>query len=172
MISEIVYDDPAKGKTLVRWTEVEFAFKETSMTSRLILVVGQDPVVLSTRSSILRSAGYIVRSASSVAESINLFQDADFDMLLLCHSISVQDRDRLTRVIRSTGSRIPIYSIAPASKDSQAGVADGILSSKPENLINELGAVLGVSSWSTAQAGCHSPEHRMRIQSPREINQR
>lgn len=60
----------------------------------VILSVGQDPMVLSTRCSILRSAGYLVRPSSSIAEAIDLFDDLDVDLVLLCHSISVQDRDR------------------------------------------------------------------------------
>lgn len=108
----------------------------------LILAVGQDPSVLSTRCSILRSAGYLVRSSSSITEALDLFEDPDFDLVLLCHSIPVQDRDRLTRVIRSAGSRIPIYTVASASGDFEAGGADGIFSCRPEVLIIQLDAVL------------------------------
>lgn len=108
----------------------------------LILAVGQDPSVLSTRCSILRSAGYLVRSSSSIAEAIGLFEDLDPDLVLLCHSIPVQDRDRLTRVIRLAGSRIPIYTVASAASDLEAGGADGIISCRPEVLIRELDAVL------------------------------
>ena len=108
----------------------------------LILAVGQDPTVLSTRCSILRSAGHLVRSSSSIAEAIDLFEDLDFDLVLLCHSIPVEDRDRLTRLIRSTGSRIPIYTVASAASDFEAGGADGTVSCRPELLIKQLDAVL------------------------------
>ena len=112
------------------------------MSLVLILAVGQDPTVLSTRCSILRSAGYLVRASSSVAEAVDLCEDLDLDLVLLCHSIPVQDRDRLTRVIRSTGSRIPIYTVASAASGFDAGGADGIFSCQPEVLIRELDAVL------------------------------
>lgn len=108
----------------------------------LILAVGQDPMVLSSRCSILRSAGYLVRPSSSIAEAIDVFEDLDLDLVLLCHSIPVEDRDRLTGVIRSTGSRIPIYTVGSASSDFEAGRADGIVSCRPEALIRELDAVL------------------------------
>lgn len=111
----------------------------------LILAVGQDPTILSTRCSILRSAGYFVRAASSIGEAIGLFEDLDLDLVLLCHSIPVQDRDRLTRVIRSTGSRIPIYTVASATSDFDAGGADGTVSCRPEVLIRELDAILRTS---------------------------
>lgn len=108
----------------------------------LILAAGQDPVVLSSRCSVLRSAGYIVQSASSIAEAIDRYFDVDFDFVLLCHSIPVEDRDRLIRVIRSSGSQIPIYTVDSASVDFQTGLADGILSSGPGDLIKELDATL------------------------------
>lgn len=120
----------------------------------LILVAGQDPEVLSTRCSVLRAAGYIVRPAASVAESIDLFQNGDFDLMLLCHSIPVQDRDWLIRFIRSTGSHIPICTVSSACQDFQAGLADRTLSSRPQDLIKELDEVLTVAPRTPAQAGC------------------
>lgn len=113
------------------------------MSSFLILAVGQDPMVLNTRCSILQSEGYIVRSASSIAESINLFRGTDFDFVLLCHSISADDRDGLIRSIRFTGSHIPIYIVASVSTVFDIGLADGVLSSTPQDLIKQLGEVLG-----------------------------
>lgn len=120
----------------------------------LILAVGQDPRVLNTRCSILRSAGFVVRSAFGVAESIDLFQNTDFDLMLLCHSIPVEDRDRLIRIIRRTGSRIPIYVVVSATKDFQVGLADGIVSSWPQDLIEQLGDVMEDTVRNAAQAGC------------------
>lgn len=100
-------------------------------------------MVLRTRCSILQSAGYIVRPASSASEAINLFRTADFDLLLLCHSVAIPERDRIIRAIRLSGSRVPIYTVSSASGDFRADQADGILSSTPQDLIKELGAVSG-----------------------------
>lgn len=125
------------------------------MASFLILAVGQDPLVLSTRCSILRSVGYIVRSASSASEAVDLFRSADFDLLLLCHSVAIPDRDRIIRAIRSTGSRVPIYTVSSSSGDFRADQADGILSSTPQDLIEELGAVSVSPPRGPASAECH-----------------
>ena len=115
------------------------------MASVFILAVGLDPMILNSRCSILRSAGYFVRQAFSIVESIGMFRDDDFDLLLLCHSIPVLDRDRLISAIRSTGSRTPIYVIASAAYDFRMGLADGVLSFRPDDLIKELGAALAAS---------------------------
>lgn len=110
-----------------------------------ILAVGLDPMVLSSRCSVLRSAGYLVRSASSIDGAIEEL-DRDFDLVLLCHSIPVQDRDRLINAIRSTNSQIPIYLVAPASNNYQAGLVDGILSSRPQDLLTALSCRTGIQS--------------------------
>ena len=102
-----------------------------------ILAVGWDPIVLSSRCSVLRYAGYIVRSASSIDGAIEEL-DRDIDLVLLCHSIPVQDRDRVIEIIRSANPQIPIYSVASASSDSGAGLVDGIISSRPEDLLKAL----------------------------------
>lgn len=116
-----------------------------------ILAAGRDPLVLSTRCSILRSVGYSVRSATSVAESIDLFRADEFDLLLLCHSLPVHDRNWFIGVVRSAGSHVPIFAISSASEEFRAGLADGILPSRPQDLIRELAAVLkaGPCNYST-----------------------
>lgn len=92
-------------------------------------------MILSTRSSILRSAGHLVVPASSITKFIELFQDSDFDLVLLCHSLPADDRDRLTRAIRASGSHIPIFTVAPLSNETQRGLADGVISSAPQDLV-------------------------------------
>lgn len=124
------------------------------MPVALILVVGQDQLILETRCAILRSAGYTVRSASSIRESIDLFHAGDFDLIVLCHSVCAEDRDRITLVIRSNGSRIPILTVASASTDFREGLADGTLSSRPQDLIKGLTDLLADDPHKTAQTVC------------------
>jgi len=111
------------------------------MTLSIILAVGGDPIILSTRSAILHSAGYLVRSACNVADSMQLLENTDFDLLLLCHSVPLLDRERLIRFVRSIGSHIPIYAVAPTSPDFDAGHVDGVLSCAPDKMIRQLGKV-------------------------------
>ncbi len=109
----------------------------------LILAVGQDYVLLDTRSSVLRAAGYLVESAFTLPQAINGFEQGDYDMVLLCHSIPLQDRDRLTSAIRASGSRIPVVVVAPASQqDCSRGFADAVLESDPKSLLHGVEKVL------------------------------
>lgn len=124
-----------------------------------ILAVGWDPAVLSSRCSVLRYAGYLVRSASSIDETIQGLSQTDFDLVLLCHSIPVPDRDRLIKIIRSAYPQIPIYLVASASSDSETGLVDGILSGRPEDLLKALSCKTASRSLqSSISAKQHQPD--------------
>ena len=82
------------------------------MQLAVVLAVGFDLSLMRTRTLVLQSAGYIVESASTLKEAVDRFQAGDFDLVLLCHSIPMKDRDRLTCLIRATGALTPVVSIA------------------------------------------------------------
>ncbi len=82
------------------------------MPQTLVLSVGLDPQLLGTRDLILQSAGYIVVSTYSMREAVDRFRQGDFDLVLLCQSIPAKERERLTRWIRASGSRIPVVSVS------------------------------------------------------------
>jgi CheY-like chemotaxis protein len=77
------------------------------MRTNVVLAVGFDLSLMRTRTLVLQSAGYIVESASTLKEAVDRFQAGDFDLVLLCHSIPMKDRDRLTCLIRATGALTP-----------------------------------------------------------------
>lgn len=81
------------------------------MALTLVLSVGLDPELLGTRNLVLQSAGYTVVAAYSIKEAIHRFQEGDFDLVLLCQSITAIDRERLSCWIRASGSRIPVVSV-------------------------------------------------------------
>ncbi|HEY1805853.1 MAG TPA: response regulator [Terracidiphilus sp.] len=82
------------------------------MAETLILSVDLDPMILNTREAVLRSEGYIVVSAASIKEAFHQFHEGDFDLMILGETIPARDRERLTCLIRASGSRIPIASIS------------------------------------------------------------
>jgi CheY-like chemotaxis protein len=77
----------------------------------VVLSVGLDSLELATRSSLLQSERYIVVSALSLKEAVDRFLTGDFDLVLLDNSLPTKDRDRLTCLIRASGSRIPLVEI-------------------------------------------------------------
>jgi CheY-like chemotaxis protein len=82
------------------------------MPHTLVLAIGRDAVLLETRSQVLQAAGYTVIPERSLKKAVARFRDGDFDLVLLCHSIPTQDRERLTRLLREHTSRTPIVSVS------------------------------------------------------------
>jgi CheY-like chemotaxis protein len=78
----------------------------------IVLAIGFDSSLMMIRNLVLRSAGHAVVEASSLNEAVDQFQSGDFDLVLLCHSVPATERERLTRLIRASGSSTPIVSVA------------------------------------------------------------
>ena len=122
------------------------------MPLTIVLAVGLDPSLLETRSLVLQSAGYMVESASSVKEAVDRFQSGDFDLVLLCHSVPIKDRDHLTSLIRAFGSRTPIVSIAENLGECDA-FANATLEDGPNTFLAGIRDVLAKAekapAWTT-----------------------
>jgi hypothetical protein len=98
--------------------------KEASMSITVVLGVGLDSWLLASRDAMWRSAGFVVEPAGSIREAIDHFQAGDFDLVLLGHSISSESKERLTFLIRASGSQTPVISIASLAGDGD-WFADG-----------------------------------------------
>jgi CheY-like chemotaxis protein len=103
----------------------------------LVLAIGHDPLLLETRSQVLQAAGYTVIPELSLKKALAKFREGDFDLVLLCHSIPAQDRQRLVRLIREHTSRTPIVSVATTLGQHDL-FADGTLQSDPNELLKGL----------------------------------
>jgi|SRR5580658_5406517 DNA-binding response OmpR family regulator len=88
------------------------------MPLTVVLAVGLDSWLLATQTRVWRSAGYFVVSADSVGEAIDLFNDGDFDLVVLGHCISIEHSERLTSLIRASGAQTPVAFIRNSSRDS------------------------------------------------------
>lgn len=107
----------------------------------VVLMVGRDRVLIETRCQILRINGYIAVPAFTPRQAIDEFVGGDFDLVLLCHSIPADARERLAAVIREHTSRTPIVSIA--SFDGQFdGFADATIENDPNLLVAGLSELL------------------------------
>jgi CheY-like chemotaxis protein len=111
------------------------------MPLTIVLCVGFDLSLLRARGLVLESAGYLVESVSTFKGAADRFQSGDFDLVLLCHSVPRKDRDRLTSLIRSSGSRTPIVSIAGNLGECDA-FATATLEDGPNNFLAGIKDVL------------------------------
>jgi CheY-like chemotaxis protein len=111
------------------------------MSSLSILAVGQDPVLLKTRSQVLRAEGFTVVPILSLNKAIDYVLEGDFDLILLCHSIPVHIRERLVQRIREHTSSTPIVTVAAYSAQVDP-FADVTVENDPEHLVADLHRVL------------------------------
>jgi DNA-binding NtrC family response regulator len=86
-----------------------------------------------------------VTSAVSIREAIERFKAGDFDLVLLGHSIPREDRERLTFLIRASGSHVPVASIGGSFGDCDS-FADATFGNEPDQLL------LGMSELVTKSA--------------------
>jgi CheY-like chemotaxis protein len=107
----------------------------------IVLAIGFDPSLMTSRSLVLRSAGHAVVEASSLKEAVDQFQSGDFDLVLLCHSVPATERERLTSLIRVSGSSIPIVSIARGLGECDA-FANATLEDGPNKFVASIRDVL------------------------------
>src|ERR1700710_705455 len=105
------------------------------------LSVGSHPNLVGLRNAALQSEGYIVTSAFSLREAVSLFHDGDFDLILLCHSVPEIDRNRLACLIRASGSRIPLFTVAGQFTHHDA-FADATLEDRPDKLLTRIQDVM------------------------------
>jgi len=122
------------------------------MLLTVVLAVGLEPSLLATQSTEWKSAGYIVQSAGSLREAIGHFRDGDFDLVLLGNSISVENRERLTFLIRASGAQTPVVLMESRSADLDS-LADATLKNDSSEILTGLGELMGKTQKLGAMEG-------------------
>jgi CheY-like chemotaxis protein len=107
----------------------------------VVLAVGYDPVLLETRSQVLEGAGYTVVVIRSLKRAVTEFLEGDFDLIVLCHSIPQDDRQRFADLIRGHSPRTPIAFVSSSLGQYDAS-ADLTIESNPTDLLSGLRELL------------------------------
>jgi DNA-binding response OmpR family regulator len=76
-----------------------------------ILSFGYDPVLLQLRSMVLRSRGYAVEEAYTLATAFHAVQSDVIDVMLICHTVPPDERHRLIASVRSLRRLLPVLCI-------------------------------------------------------------
>jgi len=111
------------------------------MPQIVALAVGLDPLLLETRNRVLESAGHTIVSALSVEQGLERFVCGDFDIVILCHSIPVRERERLTYAIRRRGPKTPVV-VVTTRFSAMDSFADAMIENEPEILLQEIPRIL------------------------------
>lgn len=109
--------------------------------SAVILNVGRDPALLASREMLLRSAGHSVESACFVEKAFRRIEEGDLDLILLCHSMPEKERQRIFRLIRSSGSPIPVMLVAATLTPPPDDSADFTVESTPAVLLRRVSEI-------------------------------
>jgi len=76
-----------------------------------ILSVGSNAILMSSRSLILRAAGYAVEEAYAVDKAMSLVEADSIDVTLICHTIPKGDQQALVAFVRDKRKLMPILCI-------------------------------------------------------------
>jgi hypothetical protein len=115
------------------------------MPTAVILCVGVDLSLSRSESRVWQSAGYRMTAVGSIRDALDYIRYGDFDVVLMGDSIRLGERERLTFLIRASGSRVPVVCVTDSSSD-RASFADATVTSDPSKLLQCIGELL------TAQA--------------------
>jgi CheY-like chemotaxis protein len=99
----------------------------------LALQCGKDPSLLEIRSEVLHSTGLCVVNTSSIAECIRKFLSGRFDLVILCHSLSIEERKSIAHVVHQYNRSTPVVLISAFGEKDQA--VDAVIEAKPQNLV-------------------------------------
>jgi DNA-binding response OmpR family regulator len=122
------------------------------MPVTVVLAVGLDSWLLSAQSAAWKSAGFVVIPVSSVKAAIDHFRVGDFDLVLLGHSFPAEIKERLTFLIKASGSRTPVVSISNSHGDCDK-FADATLGGDPGGFLDEMKLLVARSANQSAVPG-------------------
>jgi hypothetical protein len=105
------------------------------------LSLGSDSLLLETCNQVLRNDGHTVVSALCIEQAFKEFAARDFDLVVLCHSIPEQERERFTKAIhsRTPNTLVVLVSQRLAGKDP---FTDATVENDPARLLEELPVLL------------------------------
>jgi CheY-like chemotaxis protein len=114
------------------------------LSKAVLLSAGRDPFLLSTRRSVLESAGYSVVTAVTAPELIKLFFAGDFDVVIFCHTIPQEEKIRTANAIRDHSRFTAI--LALSNTDGQRWpFADETIVADPVALLAAIPELIGRS---------------------------
>jgi CheY-like chemotaxis protein len=108
-----------------------------SMSAPRILSVSNNFNLLTSRSLILRAAGYLVEEAHTVDKAIDLLEADSIDALLICHSIPRPAQQLLISAVREKRRLMPILCVRSYAYEEPPRTCIAV-DNEPEALLNAI----------------------------------
>jgi DNA-binding response OmpR family regulator len=102
-----------------------------------ILSVGNNPILMASRSLLLRGAGYAVDEAYTIDKAISLVEADSIDAVLICHTIPREDQQVLIATVREKRRLMPVLCIRSNSYETAPRTCTAV-DNEPEALLATL----------------------------------
>lgn len=106
-----------------------------------ILAVSQDEMLLRTRSEVLRRANAEVVAARA-NEAKKLLQERQFDLVVLCHSLTPKETDELASLAHQLRNDVRVLEVLKIGEVNWGRHGDNIAMSQPQALIAKVIEIL------------------------------
>jgi DNA-binding response OmpR family regulator len=81
------------------------------MAAHRILSVGKEPILMASRTLVLRNAGYGVEEAHTVDKALALVEADSIDLTVICHTVPRSEQAVLISFVREKRRLMPILCI-------------------------------------------------------------
>jgi hypothetical protein len=129
------------------------------MSRNAILSAGRDRPLLFTRNRVLEEASYNVTATSTAADTVEKFFAGDFDLVILCHSIPLEERERVATLVHMHSPSTPVIVLADLPT-RRFTFGDLTVDSDANSLLQSLPVAL-------AMAAAKRPPAALRVAAPR-----
>ena len=104
------------------------------MAATLVLSVGHDPLLLKTRQQVLAKMGYLARTVTGLTEFCQEFPQSDYDLVILCHTLSASEIKAVVNFVRSTRPSAPVLGLDPGMHSQNSQLCDATCPPDPSLL--------------------------------------
>jgi DNA-binding response OmpR family regulator len=102
----------------------------------VVLSAGRDRDLLRLRNAVLKTRDYTVVAAMTTAEVISKFHEGDFDIVLLCHTIPLEDQKAISNAVRSASPSTPVLAVTHSGEISP--YSDLLVENNPEAILRSV----------------------------------
>lgn len=108
------------------------------------LQIGNDLLLMQTRTGVLAGAGLKVMNLAGLAEALVHIPSGRWDVAILCHTLSRADRGAIIALLRRRNPRAPVLLVGRRSYTPavEADQVDLVLSANPAKMIATLRELL------------------------------
>ena len=108
------------------------------MERLVILSAGRDYDLLRLRNAVLKTRDYTVVAAVTTAEVLSKFHEGDFDLVLLCHTIPLEDQKTISDAVHSASPSTPVLAVTRSGEISP--YSDLLVENNPDAILSSLNA--------------------------------